>query len=129
MALIEMNWAPSRRDLKQFAGIWFPAMCGVIGFIAWKKFGATLNVAICIWSAGLVIGGIGLMVPALIRPLFVGLMLVAFPIGFVVSHVLLAVIYYFVVTPIGLIMRVCGYDPMTRKLDPDATTCCSFGFG
>ena len=29
----------------------------------------------------------------------------------------LALVYYLVVTPIGLIMRLFGYDPMTRRRD------------
>ena len=49
-------------------------------------------------------------------------MLSVAPIGFVISHILLALVFYVVLTPIGLAMRLFGYDPMTRKLDPQATT-------
>jgi hypothetical protein len=44
----------------------------------------------------------------------------AWPIGFVVSHVVLALVYYLVLTPIGLAMRVFGYDPMRREFDRSA---------
>jgi hypothetical protein len=40
----------------------------------------------------------------------------------VVSHVVLAIVYYLVVTPIGLVMRLVGYDAMKRRFDGEATT-------
>ena len=49
-------------------------------------------------------------------------MYAVYPIGWTVSHLALAVVYYLVVTPIGLLMRLFGRDPMRRKFDPSATT-------
>ncbi len=54
--------------------------------------------------------------------LYRGWMFAALPIGWVISHLILGVVYYLVLSPIGLIMRLTGYDPMSRKLDPAATT-------
>jgi len=51
----------------------------------------------------------------LIRPIFVGLILLTFPIGWVVSHLLLGLIFYGLVTPIGLILRISGHDPLQLK--------------
>ena len=39
-----------------------------------------------------------------------------------VSHVVLALVYYLVFVPIGLLMRLFGYDPMKRGFDPEAAT-------
>jgi hypothetical protein len=44
-------------------------------------------------------------------------MVAAFPIGWVLSHVLLAIVYYGVFTPIGRVMRMRGRDPMQRRFD------------
>jgi len=60
--------------------------------------------------------------PKAVRPIYIVMALVAFPIGFVISHVVLALVYYLVFTPIGLIMRLLGKDLMHRKIDPDANT-------
>ncbi|MCA8976481.1 MAG: hypothetical protein KDC98_17305 [Planctomycetes bacterium] len=58
------------------------------------------------------------------RPLtlaiYVVLMVVAFPIGFVLSHVLMATVFYLVMTPIGLVFKLVGRDAMGRKFDPKA---------
>ena len=40
----------------------------------------------------------------------------------VVNWVLLAIIFFLVVTPVGLFFRVIGRDPLNRKLDPNAKT-------
>ncbi len=49
--------------------------------------------------------------------LYIALTLVAFPIGFVISHVLMAVIYYLVITPIGLVFRLMGRDVLGKRID------------
>ena len=38
-------------------------------------------------------------------------------IGSVVSRIILGFVFFFVVTPIGLLMRAVGRDPMNRELD------------
>ena len=60
------------------------------------------------------------MVPAFMRLVFLGMPFLAWPIGFVVSHVVLAVVYYLVLTPIGLLTRLFGYDSMEKRFDPEA---------
>ena len=58
--------------------------------------------------------------PGLMRMVFLGMSYLTWPIGFVVSHVVLALVYYLVLTPIGLLMRLFGYDSMKRRFDPEA---------
>ncbi len=38
------------------------------------------------------------------------------------TRLLLAAVFYLVITPIGIIMRLSGVDYMNRKLDPTATS-------
>jgi hypothetical protein len=65
---------------------------------------------------------LGAVAPAAMKPVFVGLVLITYPIGFVVSRVITAGIYFGVLTPMGLIMRLGGYDPMRRTFDRNALT-------
>ncbi|RMF22645.1 MAG: hypothetical protein D6760_07010 [Deltaproteobacteria bacterium] len=119
MAMIDINWHPSRRELRQFAALWL----GVFGLIgAWKLYGSSGAAG---WPWAIVAGALGLpglLWPPLVRPVYVAWMALAFPIGWTVSHLLLALIYYGVVTPIGLILRASGTDPMMRRFDPEAET-------
>jgi len=112
--VIAVQWNPSTKQLRQFAGIWFPAFCGLVGYSIGHKTGHWSEVKIGWILAGLLSVG-GLVLPALIRPIFVGLILLTFPIGWVVSHLLLGLIFYGVVTPIGLILRMSGHDPLQLK--------------
>ena len=112
--MIAIQWNPSTKQLRQFAGIWFPAFCGLVGWSIGHKTGHWSEVEIGWVLAGLLSVG-GLVLPALIRPIFVGLILLTFPIGWVVSHLLLGLIFYGVVTPIGLILRISGHDPLQLK--------------
>jgi hypothetical protein len=112
--MIAIQWNPSEKQLRQFAGVWFPAFCGLVGWSIGHKTGHWSEVEIGWVLAGVVSVG-GLVLPALIRPIFVGLILLTFPIGWVVSHLLLGLIFYGVVTPIGLMLRISGHDPLQLK--------------
>jgi len=120
MAVIDVNWKPSARQLRQFSIleiVFFAIVC------AWLYYRTTYpQVAVAVLAVAGVVGILGLVWPAFVRPIYIAWMTVAFPIGWLVSHLLLAVIFYLVISPIGLIMRLCGYDAMQRKFDRQAKT-------
>ena len=118
MGLIEIKRNPSRRDLAWFGAI-LAAFCGVVGTVLWWKFGVP-RAATIVWGVGLVVAALYYAVRPLRRPIFVGWMYAVFPIGWIISHVILALVYYLVLTPCGLLMRIAGRDPLQRKLDPEA---------
>ena len=118
MALIEINRNPTPKQLNQFGFIWLGFLT-FFGALARFKFGEP-TAAMALWVAAVVVPVIGWLVPSFMRLVFVGMSYLAWPIGFVVSHVILALVYYLVITPIGLAMRVFGYDPMKKRFDPSA---------
>jgi len=118
MALITVNTNPTKRELRQFGFIWLGFLI-FFGLVAWFKFD-NHPVAQGLWIASVVVPVIGWFVPPFMRLVFVGMSYAAFPIGFVVSHVVLAIVYYLVLTPIGILMRLFRYDPMSRQLQPDS---------
>jgi hypothetical protein len=115
MALIQINKNPSRRDLNWF-GILFAAFFGLVGALAWRRFGSE-RAAHVLWAIGVVVPAIYYAIPRLRRPIFLAWMYMAFPIGLVVSYVMLGLIYFAVFTPVGLIMRLVRYDPLQRAFD------------
>jgi hypothetical protein len=112
MIAIQLN--PNRKKLRQFAGIWFPAFCALVGWSIARKTGYWHEVEIG-WAIAGIISIAGLVFPPLIRPIFVGLILLTYPIGWVVSHVLFGAIFYGIVTPMGIILRLTGHDPLQLK--------------
>ncbi|MCK5940684.1 MAG: hypothetical protein KAI24_01845 [Planctomycetes bacterium] len=127
--MIKLNLSPERRVLRQFA--WF----GIVGlpfltaFVVKTITGLAWTDA-ALWShlAVLVVLGVAVValmlfelgVELLAHALFALLSIVAIPIGFVLSHVLIALVYYLVLTPIALVFRVMGRDVIGKKLDPEA---------
>jgi len=121
MAVHEINWNPTRSTLRQFAGIWFPAFFGLIAWWVWRATGSATTAAWVLVPA-LILSVIGLLFPAFMKPIFVGWMVAVFPIGWTISHVVLAATYYLVFTPLGCMMRLAGYDPMRCKFDRQASS-------
>ena len=118
MSVIQINRNPTLSELRQFGFIWM-GFVAVFGVVAWFKFDNPM-LAKGLWIASIAVPIVGWVVPSFMRLVFVGMSYLAWPIGFVVSHVVLALVYYGVMTPIGLLMKVFGYDPMKRKFDPEA---------
>ena len=79
-------------------------------------------VAAVLVAAGLVTATVVWSRPAAGRRLYVAWMRAAAPLGFTFSHLVLAVVYYAVLTPIGLVLRLAGRDPLQRRFDRQATT-------
>ena len=76
------------------------------------------------WSV--VVAGI-LIAPALVYPrslfwVYKGWMRVGHVLGWINTRVILGAVFYIIVTPIGIVRRWLGKDPMGRKLQPDLDT-------
>jgi len=120
MSMISINRNPSRRQLAVFGATWL-VFFGAIGALVLHASGR-LPLACAFWTAAVVVPLVGWIRPPLLRWTYVVMAYSALPLGWVVSHLLLAAIYFLLLTPAGLIMRLVGYDPMTRRLEPDAKT-------
>jgi hypothetical protein len=118
MSVVQINKNPTRHELNQFGFIWLGFLV-LFGVIAYFKFSSPLA-ARWLWVAAVVVPIAGWLVPAFMQLVFLGMSYLAWPIGFVVSHVVLAVVYYLVLTPIGLLTRLFRYDSMEKDFDPEA---------
>jgi hypothetical protein len=110
-----MRWSdiprnPPTSTLRGFAGIWLVWFIG-LGAAAWLVR-EDRTAALILGLIALAVGPIGLVSPRLIRPVFVGAMVVTFPIGWVVSHLLLGAVFYCLFAPLGLLFRLIGRDAL-----------------
>lgn len=130
MALVHLNLDPDGKTLRQFGFIALFAFGG-LGLFTWWRSGllgftfspeTATTVAYGLGGLGALSGMLAAIFPPGVRPIYVAMTLLTFPIGFVVSNVILVGLYYFVLTPVGLLLRVFGKDPMQRRLEPEATT-------
>ncbi|MGN6544172.1 MAG: hypothetical protein ACTHK7_03925 [Aureliella sp.] len=60
--------------------------------------------------------------PLVMKPLYVGLALLAYPIGLVVGELVMLAVYFGLITPIALVFRFTRRDALERKIDRDAQT-------
>lgn len=118
MALIELKRDPSPRELRQFALLWLPGIC--LALSAWAAARSQHP-----WAAALAVGAtislmLGFWQSRWLRPIYVAWMGIAFPFGWLLAHLLLAAIYFLLITPIGLILRIARRDPLAREFDREA---------
>ena len=127
--MIEIDWHPDDRVLRQF---------GIIALFGFSFLAAIAWWELLIFSGGLgearpivtgVFGGLAglsaffsLVAPRANLPIYLGLTILSYPIGFVLSYVIMGFLFFVMLTPVGLFFRLTGYDPLHRKFDRDATT-------
>lgn len=127
MALIEVNWRPAPRALRGFGLI---ALAAFAALGAWAFFGRSLfgvelgpgaarTAAWALWAAAALCGALALAAPRALGPLYVVLTAISLPIGVVVSHVIMALLYFGVFTPVALFFRLIGRDALQRRLERD----------
>jgi hypothetical protein len=104
----DIPFSPPERMLRQFAGLWLVCFGGLSlwqGLVRGRP-GLGFGLAVLVLTVGIV----GLVWPRAVRPIFVGWMVLAFPIGWVISHTLLAAVFFGLFTPMGLAFRLLGRD-------------------
>ena len=113
----DIQFDPPRRMLRQFAGLWL--LC--FGAMAiWEILGRGRTGLGTIFAIlALTIGPMGLIRPAWMRFIYVGWTVLAFPIGWTVSLILLATIFYGIFAPIALVFRLLGRDALQLLRRPE----------
>ena len=113
-----MKWSelplhPSPRTLRQFAALWMLFFgCAAVWQGLFRQHPAA---AIVLVGLSLTVGPLGLWQPSFVGPIYVAWLVAAFPIGWTVSHVSLAVVYFLIVTPLGLVSRLVGRDRLSLR--------------
>ena len=110
--LKEINEIPSSKsDLRKF-GLTMAGAFGLFGGIAaWRGHG----VWVWLLSAAVFFLVFGLILPMALKPIQKVWMTLALMMGWVMSRVLLCVVFFIAVTPIGLFMRLSGKDILDMR--------------
>ncbi len=107
---------PTSRDLTILALLFllFPVAIGKY-LVFWKGSEAGWY-----WVAAGIVLCLLRLIPPLFRGIYKGWFVFAVILGYFVSRILMTIIFFLLILPTGLIMRLLGKDPMERKWDPDA---------
>lgn len=112
----EVTKAPSRKTLRQFAGLSLIVFGGLAAWRMWHGQTGLLTQVMAVFAV--VVGGVGLIAPALVRPIYTGWMILAFPIGWTVSQIALGLTFFLVFVPVGTVFRVIRRDALRIKRAP-----------
>ena len=104
------------KELRQFGVTIAAALCLIGGWLWWKESQ---------WDGYLFVAAASVLLPTLLfpnllKPFHRFWMVLGLCMGLVVTGVLMTVLFYLVVTPLGLLMRLRGRDPLKRSFDRDA---------
>jgi len=127
--MLQINLKPSTKQLRQFGYIAVVAL-SIIATLAYLKKGllgidfgeSTPLVAGFLLGTGLLLGLFSILAPGLNRYPFLALTFITYPIGFCLSYVIMIFLFYGVITPVGLILRLVGRDPLQRRFDKGAAS-------
>lgn len=118
--MIDFEREPSTSELRWF-GVVVLAFFGIVGVVvSWQL--ESLHAAQILWGTGVALAAFYYAVRPLRRPFYSAWMRLVLPVGWVVSHVALGLVYYGILTPIALVMRVFGRDRLSRHIDRSAET-------
>jgi hypothetical protein len=118
IAIIEeiKNIKGDKSDWKKF-GITMGIILAIIGFfLLWKKnnyfeYSFFLAVAFLI---------LGLILPSVLKPVYKAWMALSVVMGFIMTRVIMVIIFYLIITPIGLSASMTGKNFLDMKIDKSA---------
>jgi len=114
--MIEINWHPKRKELRNF-GIIAMIASAIISLLLYLLKDLGIQWIFVITGAGFAVFLCSLISAGLTRIIYIVLILITLPIGWVMSFILLAIFYFLILTPLGLVFRMAGRDPLHRKFD------------
>ena len=123
----ETNWNPNLAERKKFAVsliIGFPVLALIFTGVGMIKTHSVTIPNFCLWLGGIgfAVGVVFWLIPQISRPFYLVWYFLACCMGFVTGNVLLSLFFYVVITPLGLLMRLGGRDPLRKKFDRTTPT-------
>ncbi|MFH1800894.1 MAG: SxtJ family membrane protein [Candidatus Omnitrophota bacterium] len=104
----------SRKKLREFGFVVGGVLC-VLGILFyWRGRGSFPYFLV----PGIFLVIAGAIIPSILKPVQKAWMTLAVLMGWVMTRVLLSLLFYLAITPIGLILRLMGKDLLDERLDP-----------
>jgi hypothetical protein len=121
VTLLPFNSRPTPAQLRWFGCLWLPLCAlGLALSINLENGNNAASLTATLVAAASIL--VGIVSPQALRPVFVGLLLLSYPVGFVISHLAVLVIYFVIITPVALLMRLTGRDVLGLRFDREAKT-------
>jgi hypothetical protein len=114
-----MDRSGTRKELRQF-GFLVGGVFGVIGL--WRVAIHSESMWLWVIGSGALLVALGAVLPEVLAPVHKGWMWVGHVLGWINTRILLGVVFYGLVTPIGIVFRLLGKDTMRQAFVKDSPT-------
>jgi hypothetical protein len=124
----DVNWNPDINERKKFGKtliIGFPVLSIVLLLLGWITSGSlnkNLEIACWIFCVGVALGLVSYFLPQFSKPIYQTWYFVGCCLGFVISNLLFSLMFFLVITPIGLIRRIFSKDSFPKTFDKSKKT-------
>ena len=125
MSFVKLNWHPNKKELRQFGAIFltgFVAIGALKYFWPWEwLFSRNEKVGLILIIVGLIVGAIALTGMRVALPFYWAWLGIAYVFGNIMGRIIIAAIFFLVVTFLGLLSRLVRRDRLQLK-KPDSTS-------
>lgn len=108
---------PERKELRNFGLVTGAVTPMVFGLLLPFLFKHDFQIWPWIVGGTLVIWGLAL--PMTLKPVYRVWMTIGLVLGWINTRIILTVMFYLIILPVGALMRIFGKDPMARKTTKD----------
>lgn len=109
-----------RKEQRKF-GVSTGIVLGVLGLLRYWWHGFE-HVPYILWSIGAVFLALGIVAPPILKPALKVATFLAEKMNWVITHIVLTLAFYLIITPSGIIYRAVSGDPLKRTFEPGAAT-------
>ena len=118
MSIVSINWSPSGKEIKGFGRSMLIGF-GIIGAVFFFFFDHT-KTAMGLWIFGVLAFAFSYLVPKLALLIYYPWMGVSFVMGSIISYLIVAFIFFILITPVAIIFKIIGRDPLSLKVEKSA---------
>ena len=104
---------PDKKGLREFGLVTGGLFVGLFGLLLPWLFG--FDLPLWPWILAGVLSGLALLSPNGLRLIYYGWMFMALILGWINTRILLGLVFFLIITPMGSIMRLFGNNPMKKK--------------
>src|SRR4051794_10307322 len=112
MRWTDIPFRPPSSTLRRFG---LASVVLLTGLAAWDLWQERWISAAAVLAPALVLASFALFHPPALRPVYVGLMVATFPLGWLMTHLILGLIFFCIFTPLGLLFKLVGRDLLERR--------------
>ncbi|MBL8820521.1 MAG: hypothetical protein JNL58_31145 [Planctomyces sp.] len=117
MGMLELRRNPTPRDLRVFA-----FGCVAILLLAAFSLRQFQVMVVVLLLTSTIFVAVGLFRPSALGGIYRTWIAITYPINWIVSHLIMAVVFFGIFLPTGRLLRLLGMDPLTRNFDEKLST-------